>query len=64
VTNPGLKHKQSDRPALRISDQRLTVSVPDANKIWTFREALKKANAIDGAFQRFDAALRDAGCRR
>src|SRR6516164_3977310 len=27
--------------------------VPDANTIWTFREALKKA-AVDGLFQRFD----------
>jgi IS5 family transposase len=35
--------------------------VPDANTIWTFREALKKANAIDALFQRFDTALRDAG---
>jgi IS5 family transposase len=35
--------------------------VPDANTIWTFREALKKAAAIDGLFQRFDAALRASG---
>ena len=35
--------------------------VPDANTIWTFREALKKAGAIDGLFQRFDQALRSAG---
>ena len=35
--------------------------VPDANTIWTFREALKKATAIDGLFQRFDAALRASG---
>jgi transposase, IS5 family len=34
---------------------------PDANTIWTFRETLKKANAVDALFQRFDAALRDAG---
>ena len=24
------------------------MGVPDANTIWTFREALKKADAIDG----------------
>ena len=35
--------------------------VPDANTIWTFREALKKAGAVDGLFQRFDDALRSAG---
>lgn len=35
--------------------------VPDANTIWTFREALKKSGAIDGLFQRFDQALRSAG---
>jgi IS5 family transposase len=39
----------------------LADAVPDANTIWTFREALKKANAIDGLFRRFDAALRASG---
>lgn len=39
----------------------LADAVPDANTIWTFREALKKADAIDALFQQFDAALRDAG---
>jgi transposase, IS5 family len=39
----------------------LSDAVPDANTIWTFRETLKKANAVDALFQRFDAALRDAG---
>jgi IS5 family transposase len=39
----------------------LSDAVPDANTIWTFREALKKANAVDALFERFDAALRDAG---
>jgi IS5 family transposase len=32
----------------------LADAVPDANTIWTFREALKKAEAIDGLFRRFD----------
>jgi transposase, IS5 family len=41
---------------LGISD-----AVPDANTIWTVREALKKASAVDPLFQRFDEALRDAG---
>jgi transposase, IS5 family len=40
--------------------------VPDANTIWTFREALTRAKiedkpAIDALFARFDAALRQAG---
>ena len=39
----------------------LSDAVPDANTIWTFREALKKAGAVDGLFRRFDEALRAAG---
>ena len=39
----------------------LADGVPDANTIWTFREALKRADAVDGLFRRFDAALRAAG---
>jgi len=35
--------------------------VPDANTIWNYREALKRAGAVDRLFQRFDAALRGAG---
>ena len=35
--------------------------VPDANTIWTFREALKKTGAIDALFRRFDEALRSEG---
>jgi hypothetical protein len=40
--------------------------VPDANTIWTFREALTRVQiegkpAIDVLFARFDAALRQAG---
>jgi transposase, IS5 family len=35
--------------------------VPDANTIWTFREALKRADVVDALFRRFDAALRAAG---
>jgi transposase, IS5 family len=35
--------------------------VPDANTIWNYREALKRAGAVDRLFQRFDAALREAG---
>ena len=39
----------------------LADSVPDANTIWTFREALKRAGAIDALFRRFDEALRAEG---
>jgi IS5 family transposase len=39
----------------------LADAVPDANTIWSFREALKKADAIDALFTRFDAALRETG---
>ena len=36
-------------------------AVPDANTIWSFREALKKADAVDALFARFDATLRETG---
>jgi len=39
----------------------LAETVPDANTIWTFCEALKKADAVDALFARFDAALRETG---
>lgn len=39
----------------------LADNVPDANTIWTFREALKKAGAIDLLFKRFDETLRREG---
>ena len=35
--------------------------VPDANTIWTFREALKRAGAVHAPFARFDATLRASG---
>lgn len=35
--------------------------VPDANTIWTFREALKRAGAVERLFTQFDAKLRAAG---
>jgi len=39
----------------------LSDAVPDANTIWIFREALKKAGAVDALFQRFDEGLRARG---
>ena len=35
--------------------------VPDANTIWTSREALSKAGAIEVLFRRFDQALKMSG---
>ena len=35
--------------------------VPDANTIWAFREALKRAGAVGRLFAQFDATLRAAG---
>ena len=37
--------------------------VPDANTIWTFREALTKAGAIERLFARFDRELRRGDTR-
>ena len=39
----------------------LSDRVPDAKTIWMFRERLTRADAIDGLFRRFDAAIRAAG---
>ena len=39
----------------------LSDRVPDARTIWLFREKLTKAEAIKPLFERFDAALREAG---
>jgi transposase, IS5 family len=36
-------------------------AVPDANTIWTFREGLKRAGAVDILFRCFDEALRASG---
>jgi IS5 family transposase len=36
-------------------------SVPDANTLWDFREALIKARALDGLFCRLDHAISQAG---
>jgi IS5 family transposase len=46
---------------MRFLELGLADPVPDANTIWSFREALKKADAIDALLARFDAALREAG---
>jgi IS5 family transposase len=42
----------------------LADAVPDANTIWTCREALKRASAVQALFARFDATLKAAGYRR
>ncbi len=46
---------------MRFLGLSLSDAVPDANTIWTFREALKKADAVDALFHRFDEALRASG---
>jgi transposase, IS5 family len=46
---------------MRFLGPGLAAAVPDANTIWTFREALKKAIAVDALFARFDVAPREAG---
>ena len=46
---------------MRFLDMGLSHPVPDANTIWTYREALKRANAMDALFRRFDDALRASG---
>lgn len=46
---------------MRFLGLSLSDAVPDANTIWTFREALKKAEAIDALFARFAETLRSSG---
>ena len=46
---------------MRFLGLRLSDPVPDANPIWTCREALTKAGAIDDLFKRFDDVLRASG---
>ncbi len=56
------EHLIKDRLSfMRFLGLGLADAVPDANTLWTFREAPKKADAVDALFQQFDAALRDAG---
>ncbi len=55
-----IKDRLSFMRFLRLS---LADAVPDANTVWTFREALNKAGDVDALFQQFDEALRSAGCR-
>jgi len=43
---------------MRFLGLSLSHGVPDANTIWTFREALKKANVVETLFARFDEALK------
>lgn len=46
---------------MRLLDLGLGDPVPDANTIWTFREALTRAGAIERLFALFDRELRAAG---
>jgi transposase, IS5 family len=64
-----MRHYRSrcgDRSGRRLSSMRflglgMADAVPDAKTIWAFREALKRAGAVDMLFARFDATLREAG---
>jgi IS5 family transposase len=46
---------------MRFCGLALEDRVPDAKTIWLFREQLTRAGAVERLFQRFDAALRNAG---
>jgi transposase, IS5 family len=46
---------------MRFLGLSLSDRVPDARTIWLFREKLTRAGAIKPLFERFDAALREAG---
>jgi transposase len=48
-------------PFMRFLGLGLADPVPDANTIWTFREALKRAGAVERLFAQFDTMLRAAG---
>ena len=56
------EHLVRDRLSwMRFCGLSLADPVPDANTLWDFREALIKAGALDGLFERLDRAIRDAG---
>ncbi len=46
---------------MRFLGMSLADPVPDANTIWNYREALKRAGAMDALFKRFDGMLRAQG---
>ena len=49
------------RSFIRFLGLGLADPVPDANTIWTFREALMRAGEVDALFARFDSKLRASG---
>ena len=56
------EHLIKDRlSCMRFLGLGLADAVPDANTIWAFREALKRAGAVEALFARVDATLRGAG---
>ncbi|MEM8554186.1 MAG: IS5 family transposase [Pseudomonadota bacterium] len=46
---------------MRFCRLSLSDTVPDANTLWDFREALIKADALDALFQELDRAINQAG---
>lgn len=62
ISDDQTEYQLKDRLSfLRFCGLALEDRVPDAKTIWLFREQLTKAGAIERLFQRFDAALRNAG---
>jgi IS5 family transposase len=56
------EHLVKDRLSfMRFLGLGLAEPVPDANTIWTLREALKRAGTVEALFRRFDAMLKEAG---
>ncbi len=65
-----LNHLSDERTEYLVNDRLsfmrflglgLSDRVPDAKTVWLFRERLTQAGAIESLFNRFDAALRNAG---
>ena len=61
------EHLVRDRLSwMRFCGLTIADSVPDANTLWDFREALIAMGALERLFERLDQAIKDAGadCRR
>ena len=54
----GTEHMLRDRLSwMRFCGLRIADTVPDPNTLWDFREALIKADALDGLFRELDWAI-------
>lgn len=62
LSDEQIEYQVKDRLSfMRFLGLELGDRVPDANTVWTFREQLTKAGAIEALFKLFDAALKSAG---